>query len=116
MARFFISYQNKNKIIKDWPEYSIYPPYKVKNKNVNHTHEKNLGLVFILMLYYAANSQNLFNSEWQFHKGVCITEKKNSSNTIKWRTVNLPHDWGIKGPFSRNGQVLRDFAGRYRLV
>ncbi len=63
--------------------------------------KKSLAIIFILVLQFAAQSQQLFNDNWQFHKGDIINGEINSSDTIKWRTVNLPHDWSIEGPFSQ---------------
>ena len=35
--------------------------------------------------------KQLFDANWQFSK-----------DSIQWRTVNLPHDWSIEGPFDKN--------------
>lgn len=63
--------------------------------------KKYLGIILILALQYVGQSQQLFNDSWQFHKGDIVNGEINKSDTIQWRTVNLPHDWSIEGPFSQ---------------
>ncbi len=58
-----------------------------------------------------ARSRESFNSNWKFERfgvhpekpGVFIDEPKGLETTTfndnKWRSLNLPHDWGIEGPF-----------------
>ncbi len=43
-----------------------------------------------------------FDEGWQFYKGSAEGAEKTSYNDSKWRTLNLPHDWAIEGPFSVN--------------
>lgn len=45
--------------------------------------------------------QLLFNADWHFHKGDLPDAEKSAFNDAGWRTVNLPHDWSIEGPFSQ---------------
>ncbi|MBT6835990.1 MAG: hypothetical protein HOA61_08080, partial [Bacteroidetes bacterium] len=52
-----------------------------------------------------------FNNDWKFHRfgeqpekaGKSIEEPEGLESTAyndeKWRVLNLPHDWGIEGPF-----------------
>jgi len=62
---------------------------------------KNLIALTILILFqYTLQAQQLFNEDWQFHKGDISNGENSTSDTISWRTVNLPHDWSIEGPFS----------------
>jgi beta-galactosidase len=42
----------------------------------------------------------LFNADWRFHKGDIAGAEKADQTTSDWRTVTLPHDWSIEGPFS----------------
>ena len=44
--------------------------------------------------------QLLFNGGWQFHKGDIANGENAGADTVSWRSVNLPHDWSIEGPFS----------------
>jgi beta-galactosidase len=58
-------------------------------------------LILLLMFFYTLPAQQqLFTIGWQFHKGDIGHGEKNLSDTIAWRSVNLPHDWSIEGPFS----------------
>lgn len=41
----------------------------------------------------------LFNQGWGFHQGD-ISGGINGAGNIGWQTVDLPHDWSIKQPFS----------------
>ncbi|HEX6432095.1 MAG TPA: glycoside hydrolase family 2 TIM barrel-domain containing protein [Niastella sp.] len=45
--------------------------------------------------------QLLFNTDWQFHKGDVPGAEKPAFNDAGWRTLQLPHDWSIEGPFSQ---------------
>lgn len=45
--------------------------------------------------------QLLFNADWKFHKGDIDSAQKRNVNDGQWRTVELPHDWSIEGPFSK---------------
>jgi len=48
------------------------------------------------VLQYSVPAQQLFNSDWQFHKDDIVNGENNSNDTIQWRTVNLPHNWSIE--------------------
>jgi hypothetical protein len=43
-----------------------------------------------------------FNSGWKFNKGDITEGQKTDLDDSKWRQVDLPHDWSIEGPFSKN--------------
>jgi beta-galactosidase len=60
------------------------------------------ALVFITLNLSAQSSGNstLFNSNWKFHKGDVTNGPDINFADNDWRTLNLPHDWGIEGPFS----------------
>jgi beta-galactosidase len=40
-----------------------------------------------------------FNSDWSFHLNDSIVDKDTIGATTKWRTLDVPHDWGIEGKF-----------------
>lgn len=40
-----------------------------------------------------------FNDEWRFFKGEMDGAERPEFNDTQWRTVRLPHDWAIEGPF-----------------
>lgn len=42
-----------------------------------------------------------FNENWTFQKGETGTEFELNFNDSTWRTLNLPHDWAIEGPFDK---------------
>ncbi|MEO8413636.1 MAG: sugar-binding domain-containing protein [Ginsengibacter sp.] len=42
----------------------------------------------------------IFNTDWKFHKGDVTNGQFIGFNDGQWRTLNLPHDWSIEGPFS----------------
>ncbi|OQP44532.1 beta-galactosidase [Niastella yeongjuensis] len=44
---------------------------------------------------------SLFNYGWRFYKGDAPGAEKPEFNDAAWRTVTLPHDWSIEGPFSK---------------
>lgn len=42
----------------------------------------------------------LFNEDWRFHKGEPEHAQEKTFDDQDWRTVALPHDWSVEGPFS----------------
>jgi beta-galactosidase len=42
----------------------------------------------------------LFNTLWDFHKDDIATGIKGLAAETQWKTIDLPHDWSIEGPFS----------------
>ena len=42
-----------------------------------------------------------FNDNWRFAKGELSGAEQANFNDSKWRTLRLPHDWAIEGPFSK---------------
>ena len=43
----------------------------------------------------------LFNNDWKFHKGNVYDGQAAGYKDVSWRTLSLPHDWSIEGPFSK---------------
>ena len=41
-----------------------------------------------------------FDKNWNFH--LNDSSKDTINETINWKTINLPHDWGIEQPFDKN--------------
>lgn len=74
------------------------------------------GLVGVSQENSNAFSRVQFNDNWKFERfgqhpeisGIVITEPSGLEHATfddgNWRTLNLPHDWGIEGPF-RNDLV-----------
>ncbi len=42
---------------------------------------------------------SLFNDNWRFSKGETGSEHEMKFDDSEWRTLSLPHDWAIEGPF-----------------
>lgn len=40
-----------------------------------------------------------FDSDWRFFKGDAPGAEDQAFDDTKWRTLNVPHDWSIEGPF-----------------
>jgi beta-galactosidase len=47
-------------------------------------------------------SRESFNDNWKFHSGDTAGVEKPDFSDIRWRELNLPHDWSIEGKFDRN--------------
>ncbi|MBN2090762.1 glycoside hydrolase family 2, partial [candidate division KSB1 bacterium] len=69
-----------------------------------------LNIVAVLLFSFcihchANNSQNArivenFNNDWKFHKGDVKGAEEMGFDDTNWRTLDLPHDWSIEGPYS----------------
>jgi beta-galactosidase len=63
---------------------------------------------------------NSFDNDWKFHKGDIPGVENTKYNDKDWRTLNLPHDWSIEGPYDSlcpngfNEGYLPDGIGWYR--
>ena len=59
-------------------------------------------------------------AQWRFFKGDTEGAQAPDFNDGNWRTLDLPHDWSIEGPFSEdapaagNGAYLPTGIGWYR--
>ena len=61
------------------------------------------AFVFILspcVLRAQTGAPVLFNSTWNFHKGEIANGIAGVKAEAQWKTIDLPHDWSIEGPFS----------------
>lgn len=52
----------------------------------------------------APSSKINFDDSWQFHLGA-------DTAGAAWRTLDLPHDWSIEGPFDKNNPTGQNEAG-----
>lgn len=43
-----------------------------------------------------------FNDGWRFNKGESTGAEQPGFNDSAWRTLTLPHDWAIEGPFDKS--------------
>src|SRR5271155_192639 len=62
-------------------------------------------LIFLIIILLpiatapAAPRSTLFNTDWKFIHADPAGAESPTFNDIAWRTLNLPHDWSIEGPF-----------------
>ena len=66
------------------------------------------GILLVLLLVFQGGlqaqqvrQQLLFNDNWKFHKGEVAGGGRQHFDDAGWRQLNLPHDWSIEGPFSK---------------
>ncbi|HWZ16245.1 MAG TPA: beta-galactosidase GalB [Mucilaginibacter sp.] len=79
------------------------------------------ALLFTLTGYgQQARTVTNFDKGWHFHLGDITGGEKESVNDLRWRVLNLPHDWSIEGKFSKDnpatpeGGALPGGIGWYR--
>ena len=48
----------------------------------------------------ATRERQLFDNGWRFHLGDVSQGQSTSFADKDWRTVDLPHDWSVEGPYS----------------
>ena len=87
-------------------------------------YKKLLSILFlftITVLVTQAGTRNWikFNDNWKFIKGNPENAQAINFNDSSWETVNVPHDWAIKGPFNpdepgNTGQLPWKGEGWYR--
>ncbi len=78
--------------------------FKKQRNIINH-----LLVILVIILSFSscttANPQERiredFNDSWTFAKGEDGNEHESSFDDSQWRTLNLPHDWAIEGPFDK---------------
>jgi len=46
-----------------------------------------------------------FDAGWKFFKGDAAGAEGSGFDDRSWRTVNLPHDWSIEGPFAQTNKA-----------
>ncbi|MCP3929497.1 MAG: DUF4982 domain-containing protein [Bacteroidetes bacterium] len=60
-------------------------------------------LVIVILLFSCTQEQQRikesFNENWKFSKGETGNEQLFSFDDSGWRSLKLPHDWAIEGPF-----------------
>jgi hypothetical protein len=74
---------------------------------VKYSNRTLLILLMLLISYSiagqpAGRSVRNFNSGWKFFKGDVPEGQKTDLDVSQWRLIDLPHDWSIEGPFSKN--------------
>ena len=60
------------------------------------------GLLILLVRIPAAEARVTqdFDTDWRFSKGDFAAAMMPAFDDSHWRTLNVPHDWSIEGPFS----------------
>jgi beta-galactosidase len=67
-----------------------------------------------------ARTTELFDKGWKFHLGDPPGAREPAFDDAAWRSLDLPHDWSIEGPFSKDhpagygGGALPGGLGWYR--
>jgi beta-galactosidase len=56
----------------------------------------------------AGRSIRPLDRDWRFHKGEAEGAQEISFNDSAWLRVDVPHDWGIEGPFDRSNPAGRE--------
>jgi len=85
------------------------------------------ALIAVLFLFAVSafadkpsNRTQSFDSAWKFYKGDLPGAEQPAFDDRAWRTVDVPHDWSIEGPFSETnltggaGGFLPAGVGLYR--
>jgi beta-galactosidase len=88
---------------------------------------KIIAVVILAFFTLPARAQNensriiqSFDAAWKFIKADVGEAQQPEFNDESWRSVNIPHDWSIEGPYDRNnttgrgGGYLPDGIGWYR--
>lgn len=84
-----------------------------------------LTILFVSFLSGAVHAQasrtiTPFDNDWKFFKGEASGAEAAAFDDATWRSLNLPHDWSIEGPYdrtnatSRGGGYLPAGVGWYR--
>ncbi|GAA4755953.1 glycoside hydrolase family 2 protein [Flavisolibacter ginsenosidimutans] len=92
-----------------------------------HNNCRTTLLTFLLLFYFSVFAQNertitSFDNDWKFYKGDASGAEAVSFNDASWRSLNVPHDWSIEGPYdranptSRGGGYLPAGVGWYRKI
>lgn len=63
-----------------------------------------MGFCLALNLH-AQRSEYLLEKGWKFTKGEISNAEMPAFNDAKWKTVDIPHDWAIFGPFDKNNDL-----------
>src|SRR5689334_6003057 len=61
-----------------------------------------LALALVPVLLYGAvtsDRRQSFNDRWRFSKGDAAGAEAPDFKDSGWRSLRLPHDWAIEGPF-----------------
>ena len=82
-------------------------------------------LLFLQLFFLSVSAQRQiidFNKDWKFFLGDTAAAKEVGFNDVKWRSLQVPHDWSIEGEFSEkhsttfNQGALPAGIGWYRKI
>lgn len=64
---------------------------------------------FLLSISNAQSPRKIisFDNDWKFIRDDAKGAEQNNFNDAAWRTLNVPHDWSIEGPYDRNNTTGR---------
>ena len=67
-----------------------------------------ISILLLIIIFLAScqtnqptNTKELFDFNWKFSKGEAIDSENPDFDDTSWQTVDLPHDYSIEGPFSK---------------
>jgi beta-galactosidase len=62
-----------------------------------------LALVLLSCQFSCAQERTVttLTDNWKFHKGEVANAQSQKFDDTDWESVNVPHDWAIKGPFDK---------------
>ena len=75
--------------------------------------------LFLLQLNAQYTAEEKFNANWFFYNDQAEGAEQTNFDDSQWRSLNLPHDWAIEGPFdnmynARTGGLPVHGTGWYR--
>lgn len=62
-------------------------------------------MVTSCMCIQAARTERMLENGWRFHLGDVVGAELVNYDDSRWQIVNIPHDWAISGPFSRDNDL-----------
>jgi beta-galactosidase len=64
---------------------------------------------FSLLISLAQSPRKIisFDTDWKFIREDAKGAEQNEFNDAAWRSLNVPHDWSIEGPYDRNNTTGR---------
>ncbi|MDE5417527.1 DUF4982 domain-containing protein [Labilibaculum sp. DW002] len=67
-----------------------------------------ISILLLIIIFLAScqanqptNTKELFDFNWKFSKGEAIDSENPDFDDTSWQDVDLPHDYSIEGPFSK---------------
>ena len=82
----------------------------IKQHPINIMRRSHPFKIFLLLLLFTTTTLNAFSQQrtevlltdgWKFFKGKNEASSAKDFNDRAWKTVTVPHDWAIEGPFDK---------------